>query len=308
MDLRHMRQFIAVAEELHFGRAARRLNIAQPPLSQAIRRLEANLGFDLFDRSRRGVELTEAGRIFLVEARRTLTQAEVARKMAARAAVKTPELRVAFIGPALYQILPNLLIRVRTEMPDMHVRLFERSSHEQIAGIVGGDFDIGFITAGIAHPECESMIVERAPLVGAVPANSPLAAYESVGLAELAEQPFILPPQNLAAQTDALNVFKTAGIVPHVTQIATQTNTMLSLIGAGVGCSLAIVTAALSRPCNVKFLPIEDMAPSMRWEMAAAWHPERLNKLSSRFLQVTKEHIDSNPQFLDPDWRRFLSD
>ena len=171
-----MRQFVAVAEELHFGRAAARLNMAQPPLSQAIRRLELSLGVDLFNRSKRNVELSAAGEVFLIEARRTLLQAEVARKMAQSAASETPEVRISFIGPALYQVLPEILVRFRAAVPKVHARLFEVTTPQQIDGILAGDYHVGFITHGIRHAGCESKLVERSGFVAAVPANSPLAA------------------------------------------------------------------------------------------------------------------------------------
>ena len=172
MDLRQMRQFVAVAEELHFGRAAIRLNMAQPPLSQAIRRLELSLGVDLFNRSKRNVELSAAGGVFLIEARRTLMQAEVARKMAQGAAAETPEVRISFIGPALYQLLPDILVDFRGAAPHIHARLFEVATPQQIEGVLCGDYDVGFITHGIRHAGCESKLVERSSFVAAVPGNS----------------------------------------------------------------------------------------------------------------------------------------
>ena len=299
MVLRQMRQFVAVAEELHFGRAADRLNMAQPPLSQAIRRLELSLGVNLFNRSKRNVELSEAGAVFLIEARRTLMQANVARKMAQNAAAETPEVRISFIGPALYQVLPEILVRFRAAVPNVHARLFEIPTPQQIEGILAGDYHVGFITHGIRHAGCESMLVERSRFVAAVPGNSALAARKSISLAELAEQPFILPPHKYAEQSETLNLFKNVGVVPRVEQEASQTNTTLSLVSAGLGCSLVMATAALQSIRNVCFLRIEDDLPHARWEMAIAWHPDHLSPETRQFLDSAKRHLDENPKLLD---------
>jgi DNA-binding transcriptional LysR family regulator len=296
-----MWQFVAVAEELHFGRAAARLNMAQPPLSQAIRRLELSLGVDLFDRSKRNVELSSAGEVFLVEARRTLLQAEVARKMAQGAAAETPEVRISFIGPALFQVLPEILVRFRAAVPYVHARLFEVTTPQQIEGILSGDYHIGFITHGIRHEGCASKLVERSGFVAAVPANSLLAARKSISLAELAEQPFIMPPRKFSEQSETLNLFKTVGVVPKVEQEASQTSTSLSLVGAGLGCSLVMATAALQSQRNVAFLRIEDELPLARWELAMAWHPDHMSAEMKLFLEHANHYLEENPQLLDVD-------
>ena len=300
MDLRHMRHFVAVAEELHFGRAAERLNIAQPPLSQSIQRLEKDLGVELFDRSRRSVELTGAGRVFLIEARRTLMHADLARKMAQREAAKLPETRVSFIGPALYRVLPDLLVRHRAASPQIMVRLLEASSPEQVAGIYTGDFDIGFIVAGTPiGNECQTLLVERAPLIAAVPANWKLAAQKSITVAKLAEQPYIRPPRKLSTHPDdVLDLFKRMGVMPEVVQEAKQTNTTLGLVGAGIGCSLVMATAALAKPGNVKFLPIDDLPPHNLWELQMVWHPEFTSKITADFLAVARTYVQENWRLL----------
>jgi DNA-binding transcriptional LysR family regulator len=302
-----MRQFVTVAEELHFGRAASRLNMAQPPLSQAIRRLEVGLGISLFDRSKRSVELTRAGRVFLVEARRTLLQADVARKMAQGAAATTPEVRISFIGPALYQVLPEVLVRFRAAVPNVHARLFENTSLQQVGGILDGDFHVGFITHGIGHAGCESMLVERSRFVAAVPSNSPLAGRKTISLAELAEQPFILPPPKFAEQAETMNLFKNVGVVPRVEQEASQTNTTLSLVSAGLGCSIVMATAALQHARSIRFLHIEDDLSHARWEMAMAWHPEHLSTQTRQFLEFVRRHLQEHPRLLDADaYRKWM--
>lgn len=300
MDLRHMRHFVAVAEELHFGKAAQRLNIAQPPLSQSIRRLEVDIGVELFDRSRRSVELTSAGRIFLVEARRTLKHADLARKMAQREAARPAEACVSFVGPALYRVLPDMLFRHRAVAPGVNIRLFEAPSPAQVEGIMAGDFDIGFMVGGTAmSADCESMVMERAALVAAVPASWALAERGAISLALLAEQPFIRPPPKYSPHpSEMFDIFKSVGMMPNVVQEARQTNTTLGLVGAGLGCSLVMETAALARPGNVKFLPIEDLPPYRRWELVMVWNPEYIGPLAADFLVVAKSYVRENAQVL----------
>jgi DNA-binding transcriptional LysR family regulator len=297
-----MRHFVAVAEELHFGKAARRLNMAQPPLSQSIRRLEADLGLELFSRSRRGVDLTDAGRVFLDEARRTLMQADLARKMAQRAATAVPEIRVSFIGPALYRLLPELIVRYRVASPNVHIRLFECRSPDQGLGLLAGDYDVGFVSSDTeARAQgCETLVVERTPVIAAVPADWPIGKKMSVSLAELAEQPFIAPPSRYRAQSDGgLAIFKKIGVIPSVKQEATQTNTVISLVGAGLGCSLVMATAALTRPPNVRFLPISDRLSVPPWELTMAWHPEHISALGPEFVRFVRDHVAANAHLLD---------
>ena len=223
--------------------------------------------------------------------------------MAQREAARAPEIRVSFIGPALYHVLPELLVRHRAAATGVSVRLIETSSPAQISGICAGDFDIGFLVSGTQiDNSCETMVVERALNVAAIPADWPLAQQDSITMAELAEQPFIMPPrkyamlpQQYAAQaSETVNMFKRAGVMPHVTQEAQQTNTTLSLVGAGVGCSLVMATAALAQPRNVKFLPVEGAASYHPWEMVMVWHPERIGRMAVDFLNLAKTYVQEN--------------
>ena len=138
--------------------------------------------------------------------------------MAQSAAADRPEVRISFIGPALYQLLPAALVQFRAAAPQVHARLYEIPSPAQVSGILAGDFDVGFITEGIPHSGCESMQVERSRFVAAVPANSALAERDSVTLAELALQPFIMPPPKFAEHSETMNLFKNVGVVPRVEQ------------------------------------------------------------------------------------------
>ena len=143
------------------------------------------------------------------------------------------------------------------------------------------------------------MVVERSRFVAAVPANSSLGGRATVSLKELADYPFISSPRKFTQQSESLDLFKNLGLVPGVEQETSQTNTALSLIGAGVGCGVTTATAALQRSRNVHFLHIEDDLSHTRWELAMAWRPDHSNPLTRQFIDMVGQHLAKKPQLLD---------
>ena len=302
VDLRHMRHFVAVAEELHFGRAAKRLNIAQPPLSQSIRRLEVDLGVVLFTRSRREVALTPAGHVFLREARSTLQQADIATKLVRRAAEHRAEVRVGFIGPALYRFLPSALAEFTRKFPEILVKLHDHPSPVQVEKLLAGDLDVAFASGTSRRCEdCQVLTVERAPLVAAIPSDWPLAAQTSVQLADLADKPFILPPPFKFDETSAeiLSMFFKAGFVPTVTQESTHAHTTVSLVGAGLGYSLITATAVLTAQRGVTFRPIVEFGPSHQWSLTMIWDASHQTDASRCFTDFISAYVADHPENLE---------
>lgn len=299
-----MRYFVTLVEEAHFWRAAARLKIAQPPLSQAIQRLEAELGVTLIDRSRRSVQLTQPGEVFLKQARKTLQQAELAQTLAIRTGLAKQEVLVGFIGPALYSFIPHLLRQFRSEQADTLFRLFERGTLNQMASLLAGQLDVGFVSSSVGRSdEFETLPVERSKFVAIVPANSLLANETAVTLTQLADHPFVLPPKaQLVYAPDIITLFQREGVVPQVIQETLQTNTTLNLVAAGMGCSLVCATAAAMPPRNVRFIPLKLPAGSTAYfEIALIWLPSHLREQSEHFIERTKAFVKARPKLLDPD-------
>ena len=195
------------------------------------------------------------------------------------------------------------MVRHRAEQPGTHIRLNERSSAEQLMGIFVGDFDIGFVAASesVHRSGCKTMVVERAPMVAAIPADWPLAALDSVSLAQIAEQPFIAPPPHYALHSsEVLGAFKAVGVMPQVAQEAIQTNTTISLVGAGLGCGLVVGTAALMPARNVRFLPLTDRGAVPPWEMLMVWHPDHIGPLGANFVDFSTAYVNARSHLLDP--------
>lgn len=290
MDLRHLRHFLIVAEELHFGRAAARLGIAQPALSQSIKRLEQDVGAELFTRSSRKVELSAAGRIFLPDVRSAIAQLDDGASQAQRVERgEIAELEVGFTSAALLHTLPKLIRRAREILPTTHIKLIERSSVDQISALRAGSLDLA-----IVHPAPRLLdglhwfTLERSRNMAAMPASWPLAQQASIRLADLADCPFIMPPFHHGTHSLAplLAACEAAGFTPRVEQEAYQVMTMLSLSAAGLGVSFLPETTANVGMNGVRVVPIEDMPKGTEMLLTAAWLPERD---SSALLKVISE-------------------
>ncbi|MBV2133556.1 LysR family transcriptional regulator [Pseudomonas sp. MAP12] len=252
MELRHLRYFIAVAEELHFGRAAQQLGISQPPLSQQIQALEEELGVRLFERTNRRVALSEAGRLFLPEARQVLAQLERAVAIARRAQRgELGELKVGFTSSAPFtSTIPRAIQAFRLACPDVHLDLCELSSRGVAEAVAEGRLQVGMLRpldalpAGLAALE---LFVE--PLVAVLPAGHPLALGSEAGvsLAALAGEPFVFFPRSFGTglYDQLLSLARAAGFTPRIVQEASEAMTLIGLVATGLG--VTVLPASFSR-------------------------------------------------------------
>lgn len=275
MDLRRLRYFVAVAEELHFGRAARRLNVSQPPLSVQVRTLEREIGAPLLIRTQRRVELTEAGRVLLEEARRLLDQAEAAVVHARRAAEgAVGRLAIGFVSTVDYSFLPPLVRRFRQKHPGIALKLLELTGDRQQALLQSGELDLGLSILPSPAAGLTTRPVFREPLVAAVPANHPLAARRRTTLRSLSAEPFIQFPRELAPGLYdlAIAACQKSGFTPHLAQEAIQMQTILGLVAAGLGVALVPhCMSKLQRP-GVRYLALD--ASGFEVETVALWHSD----------------------------------
>jgi DNA-binding transcriptional LysR family regulator len=293
VELRQLRYFVAVAEELHFRRAAARLHISQPPLSQQIAALEAELGVTLLARTRRRVALTPAGAAFLREARALLAGAEAAAGTA-RAIGSGQEgvLRVSFVGSALLSIVPGIVQRFRAARPRVGIELRERSTAEQLEAVATGAVDVGLLRPPVA-PDADlvTRTVLRERTVAALPAGHPLAALRRVPLRRLAAEPLVLFPREQAPGYHDLLTGRLAatGTVPVVAQYAPETITIIGLVAAGIGVSpVAASVSNLALP-GVVYRPLQG-APAT--ELAAVHRREEGAALVQAFVAAA---LDQSP-------------
>jgi DNA-binding transcriptional LysR family regulator len=273
LNLRRLRYFVGVAEELHFGRAARRLNLSQPSLSIQIRALERDIGTPLLVRTQRRVELTSAGRVLLDDGRRLIGQAEAAVVHARRAAAgSVGSLSIGFVSTADYSILPPLVRSFRRKHPGVALRLLELTGDLQQALLLSGEIDLGLSALPMPAPDLMARLVFREPLIAAVPASHTLAkGARRIRLRTLAGEGFILFPRELAPGLYDLVIAacQRAGFTPHLAQEAIQMQTILGLVAAGLG--VAIVPHCMSRlgRSDVRYLALD--STDFVVETAALW-------------------------------------
>jgi len=241
MELRHLRYFVAVAEELHFGRAALRLHVAQPPLSQQIRALEEELQLRLFHRTSRRVELTAEGRVFLEHARSVLVQTERAAEMA-RAAGRGEAGRIAigFVASAVYSFVPTILREFRQSRPRVELYCSEMRSIMQLHALQQRQIDVGFVRAPVREAGLETALLCREPFVVVMPAEHPLAGEARVSLADFAKDTFLFIARDASpvCQEITSEACRDAGFSPRLGQEVGELQTVLALVAAGLGVSL----------------------------------------------------------------------
>ncbi|HJT63016.1 MAG TPA: LysR family transcriptional regulator [Burkholderiales bacterium] len=292
-ELWQLRYFLAVAERLHFGRAAAALNISQPPLSRAIRALEARLGVVLFARSRRRVELTPEGTRLLGEARRIVGQLErTVQEVRGMARGEEGRLRVGFVSLADYGVLPGLLKAFRSARPGVALALREMLSPEQAAALGAGELDFGLLLPPVSGAgELEHIVVQRERFVAALPASHRLAtARGKLAVSALAGEPFVMVPRDIAPGLYDIvtGLAARAGISFNVAQEAIQMQTVVSLVSSGLGAAIVPGSIANLGRRGVIYRELADRHP--RLDLWLAWPRTGLGTAARDFLALARRH------------------
>ncbi|RSZ57692.1 LysR family transcriptional regulator [Massilia atriviolacea] len=299
LELRQLRYFVAVAEELHFGKAALRLHMTQPPLSQTIQGLEELLGAPLFARSRRAVELTPAGQALLPEARRILAAGAALPALVRRAAGgEAGRLSLAFVSSADYSVLPPFLRRYRAAFPLVSITLQEATSDVQIDELLHTRIDAGLLIPPLpdkARLELDYLKVLTEALIVALPAGAIAAGAGPVALGALPPLPLIIFPRPIApALHDAiLACFRAAGITPEIGQEAIQMQTIVSLVSAGMGMALVPQSVSKLRRPGVEYRALRDPTPQV--ETGLAWRRDAVSPVLQGFLDLLRKNTDADP-------------
>lgn len=279
IELRHLRYFIAVAEELHFGHAAARLNISQPPLSQQIQILEQQIGARLFARTNRSVSLTEAGRQFLADSRQILSQVDDAAARAARLHHgETGELRIGFTSSAPFiKAVSDTLSTFRRRYPDVHIQTRETNTREQIVPLNEGALDLGLMRNTQLPDTLVWERVLREQLLAMVPRDHPLASKPRVSLRELAREPFVFfdPHVGTGLYDDILGLMRRYDLTPAITQEVGEAMTIIGLVAAGLGVSILPASFRRVQLLEMCWLPIEEQdAVSEMWLVWSKHHEQ----------------------------------
>jgi DNA-binding transcriptional LysR family regulator len=269
IELRAWRQFLAVAEELHFGRAAERLHLTQPPVTQAIALLERNLGVMLFDRTRRRVALTPAGEALVPEVRELLARAQaLVPRARAAAAGEVGRVRLAFVSTIGFERLPAWLRDFRAEAPAVALELVEATGDVQLEALQRNEIDAGLMlhSPGFAPPGLARLAVAQEPLVLAVPARHRLAKAASVPLADVLAEPLVIFPRRIVPSLhDAIfALYHAAGIVPRVAQEAIQMQTIVNLVWGGLGVAWVPASVMQYQRSGVVYRTAAEFAPPPR--------------------------------------------
>jgi DNA-binding transcriptional LysR family regulator len=287
MELRHLRYFVTVADELHFTRAAARLQTAQPALSQQIRKLETELEVQLLYRTKRTVQLTDAGRVFLEEARHVLDAADRAERAAQEARIgERGRLAIGFIPGVAGDLLPDLVLSYRARHPQVDVVLRELVTTDQIDALLSGQIQVGLLLA-LSDGRLETKILRRQPFVVALPAGHRYARRRTVRLRDLASDRWITPPPERS--TVLFAACAQEGFTPLIAQHASEHEARLALVASGLGVCLV---AGPGRPVESRHLIYKPIArPELTTDVVAAWRKDMPSPLVRGFLDASSRSV-----------------
>jgi DNA-binding transcriptional LysR family regulator len=290
IELRHLRYFIAVAEELHFGRAAERLHIAQPPLSQQIRQLETELGFQLFHRTKRSVKLTEAGQVFFTDSQRLFRQLDQAIEIGRQTSRgEVGQLVIGFVSSTAYNILPDILRSFRATVPTVKLELHELTTDQQLQWLRENRLDVGLLRPSIEDSTFQLSVIFQEPLVVALPETHPLAAEPEISPPDLALESFIIFPRTLAPglYDQIISFCQQAGFSPTIVQEAIQMQTIISLVAAGIG--IAIVPRSLQNLQRTGVIYKRFNQETPQAAIALIYKPDDTAPAVQKFLEIVHQ-------------------
>lgn len=290
LELRQIRYFIAVAEELSFVRGAARIGISQPPLSRQIANLEIELGTRLFDRSKHGVAMTDAGRVFYSEVRRTLVSLDSAVKATLRAAKgQVGSLSLGFGGSAAYTFTPNLLRRFRQVFPGVELSLHNLPMTSQLEALNDKRIDIGFLVLPVRDEGVATELLLRDPLTVALPSDHPLCKHKRVSLSALAPYDFVVFPRTggLGFYSKVMELCTKAGFTPNIVQEMAPMESLIGLVGAGVGVSIVPSVARKLRIEEIEYRPISERYAVVDFVMA--WREDDTSAVVRAFVDLVRE-------------------
>jgi len=293
MELRHLRYFIAVAEELHFGRAAQRLHVSQPPLSQQIRQFENELGVRLFERTTQRVTLTEAGRALLPEVRAVLAQSERAVR-AARAAARgeVQRLEVSFVVTLDHGLVSHVIAAFRKRHPKVAIGLTQMTSVEQIVALRDGRIDAGFVRMPLEHRGVECDLIARDPFVVALPATHRLARRRLVDLRQLAGEPFVMleASQHPKFHAATLELCRKAGFEPHVVQESERLQNLTVMVAGGIGLALLPQSMNVLRTPGMVFRHLSGAAGKVLLDTGLIYRKGERSEIVDAFLDTARRY------------------
>jgi DNA-binding transcriptional LysR family regulator len=294
MDPRRLRYFVVAAEEQNFTRAARRLRIAQPPLSSQIKQLEGDLGVKPFERTGRGVRLTEAGRLLLEEARRTFAQLEQTVDLVRQVGDgRIGRLALGFLPSVAHSVLPGVLLKLRERFPNVELSLQEMGPDEVVRKLRDKQIDAGFLYLPVDETGLDVRTVLREPLIVALPDMHPLVAQERVAMRQLADEPFILPPRHQvpACYGYIMEACRRAGFFPKAVQRNVWLmQTIVGLVAGGLGVALVPASLQNLRRTGVVYREIEDL--SLAVELGVVWRHDNSSTVLRTFLEALDEITD----------------